>query len=186
MKRLLVVIAAALLAFWTMASANQFERQGTTLILNGEITQETLEDFIEITDENPDITLLIEEDVPGSGDDEAMIELAYMVRDMGLNTHLRSTSDINSGGVDLFLAGVERTMEKGAHIGVHSWSDGTNDAIHFPKDSPEHDMNRTYIEKMLGSDAFYWFTIHAAPASDIHSMTEQEIAKYGLLTQPIQ
>jgi len=33
MKRLLVVIAAALLAFWTMASANQFERQGTTLIL---------------------------------------------------------------------------------------------------------------------------------------------------------
>jgi hypothetical protein len=35
---------------------------------------------------------------------------------------------------------------------------------------------------MLGDDAFYWFTIYAAPAEDIHVMTEDEVGKYGLLS----
>ena len=111
---------------------------------------------------------------------------AYFVREQGLNTRLLSHSAIDSGGVDLFLAGVERTMESGAHIGVHSWSDGFKDAADFPKDAPEHEQNRKYIEEMLGDDAFYWFTIYAAPAADIYAMTEAEIEQYGLLTQPIQ
>jgi len=99
---------------------------------------------------------------------------------------LIATSQIDSGGVDLFLAGVERTMQDGARIGVHSWSDGTNDATDFPRDSLEHDQNRQYIEDMVGSDDFYWFTIEAAPASSIYEMTNDEIVRFGLLTAPIE
>ncbi len=115
-----------------------------------------------------------------------MIALAYEVRARGLNTRLLATSEIDSGGVDLFLAGVERTMEDGAHIGVHSWSDGFKDAVDYPRDAPEHEQNRKYIEDMLGSDVFYWFTIQAAPADGIHEMTNSEIVEFGLLTAPIE
>jgi len=48
-----------------------------------------------------------------------------------------------------------------------------------------HEKNRKYIEDMLGSDEFYWFTINAAPADDIHRMTNDEIVRFGLLTAPI-
>ena len=164
----------------------EFEVDGTALIMNGEINSQTLDQFEEIMAENPQITVLIEEDVPGSLDDDTMIALGYRVRELGLNTHLRADSDISSGGVDLFLAGVERSMERGASLGVHSWSDGVNDASDFPKTSPEHDLNKDYIEDMLGSDAFYWFTIYAAPADDIYTMTDDEVVSYGLLTKPIQ
>ncbi len=35
---------------------------------------------------------------------------------------------------------------------------------------------------MLGSDELYWFTIYAAPAGDIHIMSEDEIRQFGLVT----
>jgi pimeloyl-ACP methyl ester carboxylesterase len=38
---------------------------------------------------------------------------------------------------------------------------------------------------MVGSEDFYWFTIYASPADGIHEMSEDEILKYGMLTQPI-
>ncbi|MEJ8561447.1 hypothetical protein QTO30_09625 [Yoonia sp. GPGPB17] len=76
-------------------------------------------------------------------------------------------------------------MEDGAQLGVHSWSDGTNEAKDFPRDAPEHDANRTYIEDMLADDSFYWFTIYAAPADDIYWMQPDEIAQYGVLTAPV-
>ena len=162
-----------------------FEVKGDELWMNGTINSKTLDQFNEVMEANPEITTLVEEVVPGSVDDDTMIELAYEVRRLGLNTRLLATSEIDSGGVDLFLAGVERTMQDGAHIGVHSWSDGFKDAIDYPRDAPEHEANRKYIEDMLGSDEFYWFTIEAAPADGIHAMTNAEIVQFGLLTEPI-
>ena len=46
-----------------------------------------------------------------------------MVRNRGIATHLPADGEIASGGVDFFLAGVKRTAEAGAKIGVHSWAD---------------------------------------------------------------
>lgn len=164
----------------------KFEVVGNTIHMNGEINSKTLTQFEAIIAKNPDINLLIEEVVEGSLDDDTMIALAYRVRELGISTHLNADSEIYSGGVDLFLAGVNRTMVSGAKIGVHSWSDGSKDASDYPKNSPEHEQNRKYIEDMLGEDAFYWFTIYAAPADDIMLMSDEEIVQYGLLTQPIQ
>jgi len=164
----------------------EFEVRGDELWMNGEINSRTHKQFTEIMNENPQITTLVEEVIPGSLDDDTMIEMAYDVRRRGLNTRLVANSAIDSGGVDLFLAGVQRTMAAGAHIGVHSWSNGLRDGAEYPPDAPEHQRNRTYVEDMLGSDDFYWFTIYAAPSDGIHSMTGQEIHKYGLLTAPIE
>ena len=163
----------------------EFEVRGEDLIMNGDINSQTYDQFEQIMRDHPQITTLVEEVVSGSIDDDTMIKLAYRVRELGLNSKLLSHSQIDSGGVDLFLAGVERTMERGAHIGVHSWSDGFREAADFPRGAVEHEQNRKYVEDMLGQDDFYWFTIEAAPAAGIHVMSEEEINAYGLLTQPI-
>lgn len=165
-----------------MIETTEFTVDGSDLIMNGEINSKTLDQFNEVIEDNPQISTLVEVDVPGSLDDDTMYQLVYRVRELGLNTHLRSDSRIYSGGVDLFLGGVERSIETGAELGVHSWSDGVNEAIDFPRGSPEHEANRKLIEDMLGSDAFYWFTIEAAPADAIHVMTSDEIARFGLIT----
>jgi len=160
----------------------EFRVEGTRLYMQGEINSKTLRQFEEVYAAHPQITTLVELEVPGSLDDDTMIALAYRVRELGLNTHLTANSQIYSGGVDLFLAGVRRSMEPGAKIGVHSWSDGRREAKDYPKTAPEHEQNRRYVERMLGDDAFYWFTIYAAPADGIHLMSEAEIQKYGLVT----
>jgi len=165
-------------------TTTRFQVEGTQLRMAGDINAKTYDQFLAIMDENPQIRVLVEDDIPGSVDDNTMIRLAYKVRELGLDTHLTGISEVYSGGVDLFLAGVHRTMEKGAKIGVHSWSDGVRDAKDYPRGSGAHEQNRKYIEDMLGRDDFYWFTIYAAPADGIHLMTVAEIRKYGLLTAP--
>lgn len=164
-----------------MIETTRFTVDGETLYMQGEINSKTDEQFEEIYAANPQIKTIVECVVPGSLDDDTMIPLSYRVRELGLNTHITSTSDIASGGVDFFLAGVNRSMEQGAKIGVHSWSDGINEAKDYPRDAPEHEANRKYIEDMLGDDAFYWFTIYAAPAADIYYMTSEEVVQYGMV-----
>ncbi|KPN64890.1 hypothetical protein AKJ29_06600 [Aliiroseovarius crassostreae] len=191
MKKLLIILSVCILSACemiavtalNMVETTEFQVEGTTLLMTGEINSKTLDQFEDIYRQNPQIRTLVELDVPGSLDDDTMIALAYRVRELGLNTHLRATSEIYSGGVDLFLAGIQRSIESGAIIGVHSWSDGRRDAYEYPRDAPEHEQNRRYIEDMLGSDEFYWFTIYAAPANGIHVMTEVEIQRFDLETR---
>jgi hypothetical protein len=85
------------------------------------------------------------------------------------------------------LAGVERSQGTNTMIGVHSWSDDYNIATDFPKGDPNH---LPYIEyyKSVGftqkdAEDFYYFTILAAPADNVHYMSDSEIQHYGLLTK---
>ena len=190
MTSLMLVIALGLAACERVSvlamntvETSQFRVDGPRLYLSGAINSKTLDQFNAIYAAHPGITTLVELEVPGSVDDDTMIALGYRVRDLGLDTHLTAQSEVHSGGVDLFLAGVNRTIEPGAVIGVHSWSDGTREAKDVPRSAPEHEMNRRYIEVMLGKDEFYWFTIYAAPADGIHIMTQEEIRTYGLTTR---
>lgn len=169
-----------------LVETTTFDVDGPHLFMQGEINSKTLDQFNAVIAANPQITTLVECDVPGSLDDDTMIPLTYRVRELGLATYLTAESIVASGGSDLFLGGATRLMEEGAQIGVHSWSDGVRDAIDYPRDAPEHAANAGLIRDLLGDDAFYWFTIEAAPAADIHWMQPGEIADYGLLTGPVQ
>lgn len=179
----LAACSQMLVGAFNMVETTEFRVEGDTVLMSGDINSKTLDQFEAVIAAHPNIKTLVELDVPGSLDDDTMIALAYRVRELGLNTHLTSSSAIYSGGVDLFLAGVRRTMEPGARIGVHSWSDGQREAVDYPRDAPEHEQNRRYIEDMLGDDAFYWFTIYAAPADGIHEMSAIEIERFKLLTE---
>jgi len=160
----------------------RFELQGDKLVVSGEINALTLEQFEDIYRAFPTVSTLVLADISGSSDDATNVRLGYRVRALGLATHVPARAEIYSGGVDLFLAGVRRTLGPGAVLGVHSWDDGIRDGADYPKDSPAHDEARLYTEAMLGDDRFYWFTLSAAPADGIHVMSEKEIREFGLST----
>lgn len=160
----------------------RYEVRGDRMYISGELNARTPEKLKRALRDNPQVRTLVLTEMPGSLDDEALFPFAKWVREQGLNTHLKSNSKIESGAVDLFLAGERRTMEKGAKIGVHSWSEGDREAREFPSYHSVHRIYADYIRSMLGSAEFYWFTIAASPADSIHWLTEAEIGRFGLVT----
>jgi len=158
--------------------------QGPYLLMSGTITSRTPAGFAAKLRENPRIDTVVLGQIDGSIDAKATHRMGRQIRAMGLATELRSGSVVDSGGVELFLAGAKRRMAPGAVLGVHSWRNGYREGSSYPRNAPEHQITRRYVTEMLGSDAFYWFTLRAAPSSRIHEMTAAEIRRYGLLTRP--
>lgn len=159
-----------------------------TVIMNGEIKSRTLQDFTNMLQGHPTIQRIHIGTVPGSNDDEINFQAGILLRQNNINTHILDNGIIASGGVDFFLAGVQRTRGENTMIGVHSWSDGDgNQATDFPVDSSEHLPNIQYYEDIgynsQWSRAFYFFTINAAPAEGIHWMTEEEITQFEIISQ---
>lgn len=124
-------------------------------------------------------------DCPGSEDDDANLDLARMVRRAGISTHVPAGGSIRSGAVELFMAGLTRTSDKGAEFGVHSWQDEEGrEARDYPVNDPVHASYVLYYQDM-GLDpqtakSFYAFTNAAAPANGVHYMTRDELARFRL------
>ncbi|MGC1504868.1 MAG: hypothetical protein WA782_12105 [Sulfitobacter sp.] len=156
---------------------------GARLVLSGEITSRTPANFVAALDDNPQVQVIVPFDMSGSVDEMAVYRMGDAIRHRGLDTHLTAQSEIYSGAVNLFLAGTRRTIERGAILGVHSWADGFGEGSSYPRDAGEHKRNAAYTRDMLGSDAFYWFTLQAAPSDGIHVLTQAEIAGFGLVTK---
>lgn len=157
-----------------------------TILLNGVINSKSLNEFNELFEKNSGIKQVNIQQCDGSINDEVNLELSKRVHELGLNTHLMDNGLIASGGVDFFLAGITRTAGKNIKIGVHSWAGGGKTAKDFPKGHASH---QSYIDyyKAIGfskeeAEAFYYFTIDAAPADGMHWMTKEEIKKYKVLT----
>lgn len=160
----------------------------TAVTMNGEINERTQNDFNDLLEEFPDLNLIILEDCPGSADDDTNLAVSRQIHQQGIRTHLRGDSLIESGAVDLYLAGTKRTMDNVAtvKVGVHAWADQDDTpATDFPMDSQEHQPYIDYYVFVGFTEQeardFYFFTINAAPSDGIHYMTEQEIATYGLV-----
>ncbi len=159
-----------------------------TVTMNGEIKSRTLRDFRNMLSGHPNIKLINMGDVPGSSNDEINVQVGRLLNEKQINTHILDNGMIASGGVDFFLAGIQRTRGNNTMIGVHSWSDGQGaEATDFPEDSSEHQRYIQYYQSLgfteQWSRDFYFFTINAAPAADIHYMTEEEISQYQMLTE---
>ena len=166
-----------------MSQTLQLQVQGQALRVDGIINTRALRQFVEVLDDNPALTEVVLGKVEGSLDDDVVAEMGYTLRERGLATRMLSNSEVFSGGVDLFLAGIERTVAAGAVMGVHEWQSGYGSARDYARGSNQHEPTRGYIQDMLGSDAFYWFTVEAAPFDEVHVMTRGEMIKYGVVTR---
>ena len=149
--------------------------------VNGVLGKTFHKQFVKFIANNPDIKDVVLENVPGSINDEWNVKTCLLLHEKGMNTILLPTSEIASGGVDLFISGNKRMIANGAKIGVHSWQDGKKDGIEYPRDSEEHQLFIDFFNEIEVDTSFYWYTLIAAPAKGIHWMSKEEIEKYNLV-----
>lgn len=160
------------------AGASQINIEGKTATIFGTLGTQTYIQIQQMLNEH-DIDTLVLQSVLGSVNDAINVHTARLVRDAGLTTVMRKDGEAYSGGVDLFAAGKERIYEDGGKLGVHSWCciDGM-DAGELKKSDPAHNDLLAYYREMMGAEKgseFYFFTIYAAAADDIHIMSKAEI-----------
>jgi len=160
----------------------------TTVEMNGVINSNSLTNFNSLYTAYPNITKINIKQCDGSMDDETNLLLSKRVYDLGINTHLLNNGLIASGGVDFFLAGIQRTKGANTQMGVHSWSDGNGaQATDFIVGHANHLPYINYYVSVgftqQQAEDFYYFTINTATAENIHWMTTTEISTYNIITQ---
>ncbi|HCQ56961.1 MAG TPA: hypothetical protein DIU10_03545, partial [Sulfitobacter sp.] len=121
MRRLIAVFALLLsvVACGTLENASDGTRmqvQGPYLLMSGTITSRTPAAFARHLAENPRIDTVVLGRIDGSIDAAATHRMGRQIRRLGLATELRSGSAVDSGGVELFIAGAERRMAPGAAL----------------------------------------------------------------------
>lgn len=160
-----------------------FNVDGNTAYMTGVITSELPSRVLELLFEHREVDTIEMLIVPGSIDDEANLRASLYVHSHGLTTKLNANSSIASGGTDFFMAGTTRVVEKGASLGVHSWGGGAVAAVDVPRSDPVHQKYLDFYKTVGIPAEFYWYTLEAAPASDIHIMTESELDTYQVRTE---
>ena len=165
----------------------QFHVSGTFALAYGVIGSTTPSVVQDLITNNPTVTTIIMYACPGSEDDNANLQASLAIYNAGLKMYLPVDGWVASGATDMFLAGSTRVVDATFDaVGVHSWSDGTNDATNFPVGHPNHQPYIDYYENIgfttQESEDFYYFTIYAAPANGIHWMSESEMDLYKIRT----
>jgi hypothetical protein len=157
-----------------------------TVEMEGTISSSSLINFNSLVADFPNVDKINIKNCDGSSDDEINLQLSIKVHQKGINIHLMDNGEIASGGVDFFIAGIQRTKGINTKIGVHSWAGDNFTATDFPVGHANH---LPYINYYISvgftqqqAEDFYYFTINAAPANSIHWMTETEITQYNLIT----
>ena len=172
------------------AGNSLIEIKGNEAYLSGGLGTTTYSQIKNLIATHPEIKTIVMTQISGSVNDAVNMHTGRLLHENGFTTKVLSDSDIASGGVDLFCAGNNRIVEKGAKIGVHSWCCINNlTAIELPKDHPAHQYQLAYFTMALGSEkgpAFYFYTLEASPFDSVHYMTDEEIKKWGVATEFIE
>ncbi|MBL6663791.1 MAG: hypothetical protein ISP71_06790 [Flavobacteriales bacterium] len=163
------------------ATSAKFKIRNDTAYVHGILGKKAYHRLENLIDKNPQLKTLTLLDVPGSIDDDYNIKSCYLINDKKLNTHLTSKSIIASGGVDFFLAGQQRSIEQGAKVGVHSWSDGFEDGANIAREDSSHHLFLGFYKSINIDTSFYWFTLQSASADSIHWLTYDEMIRYGVI-----
>ena len=137
----------------------------------------------ELTRDHPQVETLVFVNMPGTRDVTSNYRLARSIRRAGLDTELLPQSRIASGAVDLFLAGVNRTVACGAQVGVHAWGSSGFDAQDAVWDN-HRSYSRDFLSDMGIDPDFYDFRTAAAGSEAMHWMTDAEIDQWAVATEP--
>ncbi len=162
------------------------------IIQNGDLGIKDFNAMVDITKNYPNIKEIRLKNIGGSLS-QLTTQTGLLLRKHGLNTKVLTVNkgddtDIASGGVDLFTAGVLRNIDKGSKLGVHSWSSNEEgkeiQAKDYAKNDKAHHDQILYFTTMLGFEKgydFYFFTINVAFGDNMHTMTLKEIEKYNFI-----
>ena len=116
------------------------EVKGSVAVINGHLGSRTYNQLLDLNEKEPQVNTILLQDVPGSLNDAINMQTGRLIREAGYTTQVNSSSEVFSGGVDLFCSGKRRIIESGATLGVHSWCCGENgeEAVDIPKNDPQH------------------------------------------------
>jgi hypothetical protein len=150
--------------------------------LIGSIESETPAQFRDLLRAFPGIRQIDMVECPGTGDDEANLALARMVRGAGISTYVPDGGSVRSGGVELFLAGAKRSAAPTAEFAVHSWRDEDGyEADDFAANDPVHQEYIAFYRDMGLSDteakSFYAMT-NTAPHDDALYLNSRDLGRY--------
>jgi hypothetical protein len=150
--------------------------------LIGSIESDTPAQFAALLRAFPALRQIDMVECPGTGDDEANLSLARMVRRHGVMTYVPEGGSVRSGGVELFLAGAKRAAAPTAEFAVHSWRD--EDGLEAGDYAANDPANLAYIDfyREMGMSeanarAFYAMT-NSAPHDDALYLNSRDIARY--------
>ena len=150
--------------------------------LIGSIESETPAQFRALLRAFPGLAQIDMIECPGTGDDEANLALARMVRSAGISTYVPDGGSVRSGGVELFLAGAKRSAAPTAEFAVHSWRDEDGyEASDFAANDPVHQEYIRFYRDMGLSEAearsFYAMT-NTAPHDDALYLNSRDLGRY--------
>lgn len=162
-------------------------RGGRYMFMEGTINSSTPDAMARLFERNPGVEVIVMTNVPGSADDEANLYISLVIHELGLWTYVPSQGEIASGGTDMFLAGERRILHPDSRVGVHSFSFDDDDGnpvsgADLPLDDEIHQFYLDYYRDIGIDEDFYWFTLRAASADDIHYLTATEKKRYHLYT----
>lgn len=141
--------------------------------------------FQQMLQQHPGIKHIVMIDCDGSIDEDANLNLARQIRHAGISTHVPARGSVRSGAVELFLAGVRHTADKGAEFIVHSWIDEDGrEANDYPPNDPVHaEYLRYYAEMGIPADkarAFYALT-NSVPFAQQLKLSRNDLVRFQLL-----
>ena len=167
------------------AGNSKLEIKDGQAFLSGALGTVTYPQVKNLIESHPEIKTLTLTEVEGSVNDAINMHTGRILREAGLNTRVLPDSEIASGGVDLYCAGVKRYGAKTAKVGVHSWGGQGYTAGDLPKDHPDHQFQIAFFSRMLGGEAgkkFYFYTLEAAPFESVHWMSADELKQWNVVT----
>lgn len=159
-----------------------FDVQGERAFVYGTTDNYSRNIVRDLMREEPQVTTLVLQAMPGTQDMVTNTRIARDIREAGLATHVPADGQIASGAVDWLAAGVTRTIDCGAQVGVHSWGNpmgGRGDRTVF---DPQSMMQRDFLGDMGVDPAFYKFTKDAAGPDEIYWMRPEEMVRFRLLS----
>jgi hypothetical protein len=150
--------------------------------LIGSIESETPAQFAALLRAFPGLRQIDMVECPGTGDDEANLTLARMIRRHGVMTYVPEGGSVRSGGVELFLAGAKRAAAPSAEFAVHSWRDEDGlEAGDYAANDPANLAYLNFYREMGMSEAearaFYSLT-NSVPHTDALFLNSNELARY--------
>lgn len=165
----------------------EFDVEGDTAAMVGTIGADFGQRICDLARDEPQVQTISLIDVPGSSTEENQtLDGGRAARALGFATVVPGDGQVESGGVDFFTSGTERTIADGGCLGVHATEiddgNGPVSAADLPRDHPEHQAYLDYFAEMGIPTDFYWFTLEAAPPAGIHYLTPEEIVEFDLVT----
>lgn len=162
------------------AGATEFRLEGAVLHVAGPLSGAAADRMQRLLEENPGIEVVALGDMPGADDVVWAAGMGRLIRSAGLAT--RADGQVVNDAILLYLGGVERSIGAGALV-LHSDAIQRQRGVAVDASVAAQADRQRFVEAMLGEGSFAAFMAEMRATRDIHQLTGEELARFGLLGQ---